>query len=100
MTGKQLPSLFRISRNIQYVVLTNQDFREHFLYCRLLTLHFWQVTGQLLNTLLFILGGTLWGNVINPRRAAGWVRAQNINVIFSSYKQGWSPLISPKKSLD
>ncbi|KAL7518874.1 hypothetical protein ACHAWX_003679 [Stephanocyclus meneghinianus] len=42
----------------------------------LLTLHFWQVTGQLLNTLLFILGGTLWGNVINPRRAAGWTDAE------------------------
>jgi len=42
----------------------------------LLTLHFWQVTGQLLNTLLFILGGTLWGNVINPRRAVGWTDAE------------------------
>lgn len=30
---------------------------------RILTLHFFEVTGQLLNTLLFVLGGTLWGNV-------------------------------------
>ncbi|KAL3801649.1 hypothetical protein HJC23_013154 [Cyclotella cryptica] len=30
-----------------------------------LTLHFWQVTGQLLNTLLFALGGLLWGNIVS-----------------------------------
>ena len=30
-----------------------------------LALHFFEVVGQLLNTLLFILGGTLWGNIIS-----------------------------------
>ncbi|KAL7545570.1 hypothetical protein ACHAWF_008919, partial [Thalassiosira exigua] len=34
-----------------------------------LTRHFLEVTGQLLNTLLFILGGTLWGNIISNNDA-------------------------------
>ena len=34
-----------------------------------LVLHFFEVIGQLLNTLLFILGGTLWGNIISDDNA-------------------------------
>ena len=34
-----------------------------------LVLHFFEVVGQLLNTLLFILGGTLWGNIISDDNA-------------------------------
>lgn len=37
----------------------------------ILTLHFFEVTGQLLNTLLFVLGGTLWGNIISNDDALG-----------------------------
>jgi len=37
----------------------------------LLTLHFWEVAGQCLNTLLFVLGGCLWGNIISDNRFSG-----------------------------
>ncbi|KAL7531439.1 hypothetical protein ACHAXR_004044 [Thalassiosira sp. AJA248-18] len=38
---------------------------ETFINDHALTLHFWQVTAELLNTLLFVLGGCLWGNIIS-----------------------------------
>ena len=37
-----------------------------------LTLHFWQVTAELLNTLLFVLGGCLWGKALLSTRAEDW----------------------------
>lgn len=43
--------------------LTIKVVGESLINDRILTLHFFEVTGQLLNTLLFVLGGTLWGNV-------------------------------------
>lgn len=45
--------------------LTVKVFGEPLLNDSLLTLHFFQVLGELLNTLLFVLGGTLWGNIIS-----------------------------------
>ena len=52
---------------------------EPFINDRDLTLHFWQVTAELLNTLLFALGGCLWGNIMSDpeqidlmRRAEDW----------------------------
>ena len=52
---------------------------EPFINDRDLTLHFWQVTAELLNTLLFALGGCLWGNIMSDpeqidlmRRAKDW----------------------------
>lgn len=36
-----------------------------------LVLHFFEVTAQLLNTLLFVLGGTVWGNSISVSDALG-----------------------------
>jgi len=41
-----------------------------------LALHFFGVTAQILNTLLFILGGTLWGNIISATDALGQHRGQ------------------------
>lgn len=45
--------------------LTVKVFGEPLLNDSLLTLHFFQVLGELLNTLLFVLGGTLWGNILS-----------------------------------
>lgn len=43
-----------------------------------LTLHFWQVTAELLNQLLFVLGGCLWGDIVSRNSFiytfSGWVR--------------------------
>lgn len=38
---------------------------ETFINDYALTLHFWQVTAVLLNTLLFVLGGCLWGDLLS-----------------------------------
>ena len=38
---------------------------ETFINDNSLTLHFWQVTAELLNTLLFVLGGALWGDILS-----------------------------------
>jgi len=38
---------------------------ETFINDYMLTLHFWQVTAELLNTLLFVLGGCLWGDLLS-----------------------------------
>ena len=38
---------------------------ETFINDYALTLHFWQVTAELLNTLLFVLGGCLWGDLLS-----------------------------------
>eukprot|EP00580_Thalassiosira_gravida_P014083 CAMPEP_0201682116 /NCGR_PEP_ID=MMETSP0494-20130426/51456_1 /ASSEMBLY_ACC=CAM_ASM_000839 /TAXON_ID=420259 /ORGANISM="Thalassiosira gravida, Strain GMp14c1" /LENGTH=1055 /DNA_ID=CAMNT_0048165873 /DNA_START=148 /DNA_END=3316 /DNA_ORIENTATION=- len=38
---------------------------ETFINDHSLTLHFWQVTAELLNTLLFVLGGCLWGDILS-----------------------------------
>lgn len=38
---------------------------ETFINNHALTLHFWQVTAELLNTLLFVLGGLLWGDLLS-----------------------------------
>ena len=49
---------------------------ETFINDHALTLHFWQVTAELLNTLLFALGGCLWGNIMSDQTlqtAIDWV---------------------------
>ncbi|KAL3781604.1 hypothetical protein ACHAW5_010534 [Stephanodiscus triporus] len=38
---------------------------ETFINDHALTLHFWQVTAELLNQLLFVLGGCLWGDIVS-----------------------------------
>ena len=49
--------------------LTIKVLGESLINDSVLTLHFFEVTGQLLNTLLFALGGTLWGNIISDQNA-------------------------------
>ena len=51
---------------------------ETFINDHALTLHFWQVTAELLNQLLFVLGGCLWGDIVSRNSFiytfSGWVR--------------------------
>ena len=51
--------------------LTIKVLGDSFINDGILTIHFLEVTGQLLNTLLFVLGGTLWGNIISNNDATG-----------------------------
>ncbi|KAL7545689.1 hypothetical protein ACHAWF_009049 [Thalassiosira exigua] len=55
---------------------------EAFINDHALTLHFWQVTAELLNTLLFVLGGCLWGNILSQH-----------DVVFDGKDWGWLALL-------
>ncbi len=57
--------------------LTIKVLGETFINDHELTLHFWAVTAELLNQLLFVLGGCLWGDIVRrdsfSQTFSGWV---------------------------
>ncbi len=57
--------------------LTVKVLGETFINDHELTLHFWAVTAELLNQLLFVLGGVLWGDIVSRNSFGqtffGWV---------------------------
>jgi hypothetical protein len=69
--------------------LTVKVLGETFINDHALTHHFWHVTAELLNQLLFVLGGCVWGDIVRPggsfiHSVSNWVREHPCFLVYTS----------------
>ena len=65
-------SFYRGIIAVVFCGITTKAFGETLYNDTHLSHHFWHITEYLLNTLLFTLGGTVWGNIISKSGTVTW----------------------------